>query len=214
MATHSAAAPATGAIQRSGADFSVLRWLAVLWLIVWVPAYWRAWGFSNFAHFCDLGVLLICAGLWLRSSLLLSSQVVGMLIGCAAWCFEVGWQFFAKKGLFGGTEFLLDSHVALWVRFLSFYHVFAPIVAIYAVQKLGYDRRGFRLQIAIAVVALVIGRLCGPAQNLNFAFVDPVFHRSFGPAPLHLLVMLAGITVLVYAPAHLLCLRFLPQRNN
>ena len=39
----------------------VLRWGAALWLIVWVPAYWRTWGAVNFLHFCDIGVILTCA---------------------------------------------------------------------------------------------------------------------------------------------------------
>lgn len=192
----------------------MLRWLALAWVMVWLPAYARVWGWQNFAHFCDVGVFITCLGLWLPSPLLLSSQAVGLTIGCAGWCFEAGWQFMTHRPLFGGTEFLWDSHVALWVRLLSFYHVLAPIVAIYAVQKTGYDPRGFRLQIAIAAALLVIGRVFGPSQNLNFSFVDPVFHRTWGTAPTHLLMVLAGTVILLFLPAHLLFLRILPRRTK
>ena len=35
-----------------------LRWAALVWLLVWIPVYWRTWGPENFLHLCDLAVIL------------------------------------------------------------------------------------------------------------------------------------------------------------
>jgi hypothetical protein len=194
-----------------GVDLKILRWVALAWVAAWTPIYWHEWGWQNFFHFCDAAVFLTCVGLWTRSALLISSQAVNVLVASGAWLFEVGWRLVAGRGLFGGADYLWDAHVALWIRLLTFFHVLVPIVLIYAITKIGYDRRGFALQCAIAAVLLIAGRLMGAQENMNFAFFDPVFHRAFGPAPLHLIVILAGTIVLTYLPAHLLFVRFAPQ---
>jgi hypothetical protein len=44
----------------------------------------------------------------------------------------------------------------------------------------------------------------GPTQNLNYAFADPIFHRAFGPAPVHLVLIFAALVGIIYWPTHLL----------
>ncbi len=195
----------------NGAEFRILRWVALAWVLVWTPIYWHEWGWQNFFHFCDAAVFLTCIGLWTRSALLISSQAVNVLVASGAWLFEVGWRLMAGRGLFGGTDYLWDSHVALWVRLLTFFHVLVPIVLIYAITRVGYDRRGFALQCAIAAVLLIAGGMMGAQENMNFAFADPVFHRALGPAPVHLIAIFAGTIVLTYLPAHILFVRFAPK---
>jgi hypothetical protein len=55
---------------------------------------------------------------------------------------------------------------------------------------------------ALAAAVLVASRALGPAENPNFAFTDPLFGRSWGPALVHLAVMLGGLAV-VYGATHL-----------
>ena len=63
---------------------------------------------------------------------------------------------------------------------------------------MGYDRRAPWLQTGLAAVVLVASRAAGPDVNANFAFTDPLFGRSWGPAPVHLAVILGGLAI-VYA---------------
>src|SRR3989442_1630205 len=70
--------------------FPVLRWFALAWMIVWLPAYARVWGWSSFLHVCDVAVILTCAGLIFDSPLLLSSQAVSSLLGSVGWCGDGG----------------------------------------------------------------------------------------------------------------------------
>jgi hypothetical protein len=68
----------------------------------------------------------------------------------------------------------------------------------------GYDRRGWPLQAAIATSAVVVCRLfTAPAENINFAFVDPIFRRAFEPAPLHIAIVLGGLAGVAYGLTHL-----------
>jgi len=184
-------------------NFHVLRWLALAWLVIWIPAYWRAWGWQNFLHLCDIAVILSCAGMILGSRLLISSQALATLLPGVVWCVDAGWRVFFGHHLVGGTEYLWNPSVPLWVRLLSLFHIGLPILLVAVCARIGYDRRALALQSAITASVIVISRWMGPAANLNSAFVDPVFQRALGPAPIHLTIIFAGTALLFYLPAHL-----------
>jgi len=185
-----------------------LRWLALLWLVVWVPTYWRTWGWPNFVHLCDVAVFLTCAGLWFNNALLLSSQAISSIAVDFVWSLDVLSRLLFAKHLLGGTEYLWDARVALWVRLLSLFHIVWPFLLLWAIFRLGYDRRGWILQTGIAAAVLIASRFFGPSHNYNYAFTDPFFHRVWGPPVVHLAVVLAGLVVLDYLPTHLVLARF------
>ena len=187
--------------------FPVLRWFALAWMIVWLPAYARVWGWSNFLHVCDVAVILTCAGLIFDSPLLLSSQAVSSLLGSVAWCADAGSRLLMGRHLFGGTEYMWDPRYPIGVRLLSLFHVAMPAVLLWALRRTGYDRRALALQAAIAAVLLVTSRLFGPELNLNYSYSDPLLHRAWGPAAAHLAVIWMGMVALLYLPTHLLLAR-------
>jgi hypothetical protein len=191
-----------------------VRWGALLWLAVWLPAYWRAWGLANFLHLCDLAVLFTCAGLWTNSSLLLSSQAVSSIVVDLLWSLDAAWTLLSKHPLIGGTEYLLDPHTALWIRLLSLFHIVLPVLLLWALRQTGYDRRAWDLQTAIALGAFIACRFSSPAANINYAFRDPFWHRQLGPAPVHLALSVLAIAVVVYLPTHLVLLRVYQQRTG
>lgn len=193
---------------RTGKFPAPLRWGSVIWLAVWIPAYWRTWGAVNFLHFCDIAVLLTCAGFIFDSTLLISSQAVASLLVDAMWIADVSWKILFGRYLVGGAEYMFDSHYALWVRLLSLFHVAMPVLLLWAIWRYGYDRRGLLLQLAIAFVAFVASRFTNPLLNMNYAFTDPFFHRQWGPAPAHVLVIFAFMLFVVYLPAHFALIRF------
>jgi hypothetical protein len=94
-------------------------------------------------------------------------------------------------------------------RRVSLFHVVLPVTLVWSIRRVGYDRRAPVLQLGIAVLALLASRAMGPAENLNFAFADPVSGRSWGPAPVHLAVMLAALAV-IYAMTHSVLCRIRP----
>ncbi len=189
-----------------------VRWVSLVWLALWVPSYALYWGWANFLHLCDVAVLLTCIGFARSDVLLLSSQAVSSLIGDLLWCLDSGWRLFAGRHLTGGTEYMWDARFPLWVRLLSLFHVVLPMLLLAALHRAGYDRRALLLQSEIALVLLVASRFLGPARNLNYAFADPIFHRALGPPLVHLTLIFAALSGIIYCPTHLLLARAFPPR--
>ncbi len=181
-----------------------VRWAALLWLLVWIPAYWKFYGPANFLRLCDLAIFLSVAGLWSDGALLLSSQALSSFIPGALWSIDALSRLLFGHHLFGGTEYLFDSRLPLALRLLSCFHLVLPIFLLWAISLTGYDPRALSLQSLVAAVALLASRFTSPAANINFAFRDPLFHRALGPFPLHLLSIFLGFLLLCYLPAHLL----------
>jgi hypothetical protein len=185
-----------------------VRWLAVLWLVVWLPVYWHAWGAGNFLHLCDVAVVLTCIGLWSGNALLLSSQAVSSVVIDALWTMDVAAWLLFRRHFIVGTEYLFDGTTPLWVRLLSLFHIVMPFILLWSLSRLGYDRRGFWLQAAITLPVVIASRFVAPAQNLNFAQTAPFFHRQLGPAPVHLAITYLAVVVGVYLPTHLVLRRW------
>lgn len=190
-----------------------LRWAVLVWLAAWFVIYWQAWGLANFLHLCNLAIILSCVAIWRNNSLLLASQAVSAIFSDVLWDLDVSWQATAGHHLFGGTEYMWNAQYPLWIRLISLYHFVWPILLIWAVKRMGYDRRGLALQSGIGAAAIVAGRLASPALNLNFAFTDPIFHRQIGPAPLHLAVMWIVLVCVIYLPTHLILARFFTRKE-
>ena len=105
-----------------------------------------------------------------------------------------------------------DPQYPLFARLLSLYHVAWPLVLVYGLRRVGYDRRGLPLQGAIAAVTLLASRFTDPALNINFAHAEPFFGRELGPAPIHLAITLAVLVIVVYGGTHCALAATLPSR--
>jgi uncharacterized membrane protein YwaF len=202
------------AAETSRVNFPVLKWIALTWLAIWIPAYWRVWGWRNFLHLCDVAVILSCIGIIFGSRLLISSQVLATLITGILWGLDAGWRGAFHHNLIGGTEYLWDATFPLWVRLLSCFHIALPILLVVLCARVGYDRRALALQSAITLCVMAVSRWMGAAGNMNYAFLDPIFHRTLGPWPIHFVIIFAGTILLFYLPAHLILLQkysYLPE---
>jgi hypothetical protein len=188
-----------------------MRWAGLVWLAVWVPAYAITWGWWNFILLCDIAVILTCVALWRGNSLLLSSQAVSAIVVNLLWTLDLACRVAFGRHLIGGTEYMWDARFPLWVRLLSLFHVFWPVLLVWAVRHVGYDRRGFAFQSALAAVVMVVSRFGDPVKNPNAAFRDPLFGQTWGPVPAHLALMLVVLILVIYWPTHRILLRTMPS---
>jgi hypothetical protein len=189
--------------------FPRLRWLGFAWLVVYLPSYAAAYGFANFLFLCNLGVMLTAVALFWGNRLVLSSQAVAAPVIGIAWALDAGWRVATGHHLYGGTEYMWDPQYPLFTRLLSLYHLAWPVLVVVLVLRAGYDRRAWSLQAGIAAVALVVSRLfTAPAENINYAFRDPLFDHAFAPAALHLAVVFVMLAGVAYGLTHLLLVRF------
>ncbi len=151
---------------------------------------------------CNLSAVLTAWALWRSHVLLLSSQAVGLPLISAVWTVDVLSRLLTGHHLIGGTQYMWDARLPLFTRLLSLYHVAIPLAQVAALRRTGYDRRGYALQCAIALLAVIAGRLCGPQGNINYAFTDPILHRAWGGPITHVALMVAGLTLVVYPLMH------------
>ena len=184
------------------------------WLLVWGISYARVWWWANFLHLCDLAVILTCLGIWRGSSLLISMQALSSIVPALFWDLDFAWRLFSGKHLIGGTEYMWDARFLLGVRLLSLFHVVWPVLLIWALGKVKYDKRALLAQTAFAVVVLVVSRCMWPEANLNFAWRDPFLHQALGPVWLHLLITASALVFFVYLPTHWLLGRLFPAANS
>jgi hypothetical protein len=189
-----------------------LQWLAAAALAVYVPSYAVAYGLANFLVLCNLAVLLAGVGMWTCSRLILSSQAVAILLVGSAWTVDLLSRLLVGRHLLGGgTAYMWEPQWPLFTRLLSLYHVVLPPLLVLVLRRVGYDRRGYWLQSAIAVAGVSLGRLFGPAVNLNQSYVEPVFGRTWGGAATHVAAVVAFLTLLVYPISHAALVRLCPE---
>jgi hypothetical protein len=186
-------------------------WLKVAWtlaVIVWVPFYWRQYGVQNFLFFCDLGNFFIAAALWLESPLLFSWQAVSLLLFQTLFVIDLAGALATGHHVIGGTEYMFDPHIPLAIRLASLFHIVTPILLLWAILRVGYDRRGWKFQTFTAWTVVPINYLWRPQEDVNWAR-GPFFREQHAlPGLLYLLVYLVIVPVAVYYPTHRFLLWF------
>jgi hypothetical protein len=181
-------------------------WLKVgwtAWLLVWAPLYWRQYGAQNFLFFCDIGNVLIGVGLWLESPLIFSWQACGLLLFQTLYTVDFAGALVFDRHVVGGTEYMFDPGLPLLMRGLSLFHVVTPPLLLWAIRKLGYDGRGWKLQTLTAWIVVPINYLWRPQFDVNWAR-GPWFHEQHVvPGAIYLVAYLVVIPAVVYWPTHL-----------
>lgn len=181
-------------------------WLKIawtIWLVVWAPIYYRQYGLQNFLFFCDIGNILICAGLWLESPLIFSWQACGLLIFQTLYMVDLAGSLLLGRSLTGGTEYMFDSGVPLAIRLLSLFHVVTPPLLLWGIWRLGYDARGWKLQTLTAWIVVPINYFWRPQLDVNWAR-GLFFHEQHGmPGWAYLAIYLTTVPLFIYFPTHL-----------
>ena len=180
-------------------------WLKIgwtVWLIVWAPLYWHQYGAQNFLFFCDIGNVLIGIGLWLESPLVFSWTACGLLLFQSLYCIDLAAGLLGLHFI-GGTEYMFDPHLSLSIRLLSLFHVVTPPLLLWAIWKLGYDERGWKLQTLTAWIVVPINFFWRPEQDVNWARGLFFHEQHVIPSGLYLLAYVLLVPLCVYFPTHL-----------
>jgi hypothetical protein len=179
------------------------------WMAVWIPVYWVHSGPENFLWLCDVANFLIGLALWMESPLLISSQAVGVLFVQILWAGDYFGRLILGRHLIGGTEYMFDEAKPLYLRLFSLFHVAMPPLLLWAVKRLGYDRRGWRLQTAITWVLLpATWLLVGPDRNINWVWKPFGKPQDLLSPALYLLALCLLYPLLLYLPTHLVLSRW------
>jgi hypothetical protein len=151
-------------------------WLKVSYtafVAVLVPIYWYYYSPLNFLYFCDVALLLTVPALWLESSYLASMLAVSITLPQLAWQIDfLVFPLFGRHFPIDLTGYMFDPNNPLFLRGLSFFHFWLPILLVWMVWRLGYVPRALFAQIGCCWLVLLLSYLFttdinGPAGNVN-----------------------------------------------
>lgn len=183
-------------------------------MAVLVPVYWVRYGPTNFLYFCDLALFLTLAALWLENRLLAAMAGVGIILPQLVWCTDFVGNCFGVH-LTGMTNYMFDANRSLFLRGLSSFHGWLPLLLLWMIRRLGYDKRAFAWWTVIAILACCVSYafIPGPsvegAKGLTPVNVNYVYGfsderaQTWLPQPVFFVAWLAALTFLVYLPTHL-----------
>ena len=180
---------------------------------VLVPVYLRSYGPTNFLYFCDIALFLTLAGMWLESSLLISMCSIGILLPQTLWLLDFGGQLVGFHGL-GMTAYMFDHNLPLFTRGLSLFHGWLPLLLVWLLARLGYDKRAYPAWTALAAILVLISyfflppagaHLANPNTPVNidyvYGFNDHV-PQHWMNQHLYVVVWIAVLWLVVFLPTH------------
>lgn len=192
---------------------------------VLVPYYWCAYGPTNFLYFCDVSLLMTLVAIWREDALLVSMPAVGILLPQLLWQVDF-LGLLVGLPVTGMTGYMFDPKLTLFTRGLSFFHFWLPLLLLWLLTRVGYDRRAF---LAWTVLAWGLVLVCfflmpappAPADNPNLPVNINYVHGFSGqhsqqvmPPLAYLGLMLIILPVGIYWPTHWFLSRFFPAAGS
>lgn len=188
-------------------------------LAILVPVYWANYGPSNFLYFCDVALLLSLLAVWTEKAIFSSMAAVGILLPQLLWCID-----FVVEGMglhfVGMTSYMFDDSRSLFLRGLSLFHGWLPILLLFLLARLGYDRRAYFAWSLVALVLCLISYFFFPAAgavlpnpqtpvNINYVFgFDDAHPQSWMSPGFYLITWITVLISVAYWPTHLVLKRF------
>jgi hypothetical protein len=183
-------------------------WLKIvytLFVCALVPIYWRQYGPANFLWFSDIALLAMVPALWLENALIASMMAVSITFFETVWNLDFFFRLATGKSLIGLTAYMFDPKIRLFIRGLSFFHIVLPVIVLWAVYHLGYDRRAFLWQTVVALIVLPLSYLISnPHENVNWIYGFGERPQTILPRPVFMILLLLLFPLVVYLPTHLL----------
>ena len=200
----------------------VVKLFLTAFVAVLVPVYLQAYGPTNFLYFCDVALLLALAAAWTERPLLASAPAVGILLPQFLWMMD----FLATAvggRITGMTAYMFSPTIPFFVRSLSFFHFWLPVLLAWLVWRLGYDRRAFWTWTLLAWVLVLVSYAFVPGPpapadnpnlpvNINYVYgMSDERPQTWLPPRAWLGVVLVGLPLFIFLPTHLTLRKFAPR---
>jgi hypothetical protein len=178
-----------------------------------VPIYLDRYGPTNFLYFCDCSLLMTTVGIWLESSLLISMATVGIAAIQTLWMVDFIGHMLGFS-VIGMTSYMFDATTPLYLRGLSLFHAWLPLLLLWLVQRVGYQPLALPAWTILATILLLVSYLFLPAPpappqhplepvNVNLAYGLTDAHPQTAMPPLvYLALLLFGLPLVFYFPTH------------
>jgi hypothetical protein len=150
-----------------------LKLAYTLFVAVLVPVYWHHYTPLNFLYFCDVALLMTVPALWLESGYLASMMALSITLPQLLWQIDfIVFPLCGRHFPMDLTGYMFDPNRSLFLRGLSFFHFWLPILLLWMVWRLGYVRQALIAQIGFCWLILLLSYLFtsdinAPAGNVN-----------------------------------------------
>lgn len=189
--------------------------LGTLFLAVLIPSYLHAYGATNFLWFCDTALIITVSGMWLESPLLISMAAVGILLPQCVWLADFGSNVVGIH-LLGLTNYMFDHQLPIFTRGLSLFHGWLPLLLLWLLTRLGYDKRALWAWTALAAGLGFICYFFTPAAgthltdpnlpiNINYLYgFNDHEPQHWMNQNLYVVLWLSVLWLVAFLPTHLL----------
>lgn len=187
----------------------VSLWIKVIYTLfvaLLVPLYWIEYGPKNFLWGSDIALFATLLAMWTENRLLASMMAVAALLPELLWTVDYFGRLIAgSEALPGlGTRYMFNPDTSLLVRGLSLFHIVLPILLVWMVYRLGYQRKALIYQTLLAWLVLFITYMVtDPSANINWVYGFGREPQTWMPGPLYLVLLMTCIPVFIYLPTHL-----------
>jgi hypothetical protein len=190
-----------------------LKGLYTAFVAVLVPVYLMEYGPTNFLYFCDVALLMTVVAIWREDALWASMAAVGILMPQLLWMVDFLGGLVGMHPV-GMTAYMFDTKYSLFARGLSFFHFWLPILLVYLVWRLGYDRRAFARWMLLAWALLAVCYFCMPAPpapagnpnlpvNINYVYgMSEQEPQTWMPQNAFFALLMVALPLCIYLPTH------------
>lgn len=187
---------------------------ASVFLGLLVPIYWHTYGPTNFLWFCDAALILTVVGMWRENSLLISMCAVGILLPQSLWLADFGGHLLGIR-LLGLTGYMFDARLPLYTRGLSLFHGWLPLLLVWLLVRLGYDKRALSAWSGMAAGLVFVCYLFTPPAgahlsnpnipiNLNYLYgFNDQRPQTWLNQNLYVILWLGVLWLIAFLPTHL-----------
>jgi len=182
-----------------------------LFAVITIAVYAVKYPLGNFLWFSDIALVLTVPALWFESNLLASMMGIGILLPEVFWNVSFFGRLLTGKRLAGLTDYMFDAQKARYLRALSLFHVFLPVLLLWMIARLGYAPKALIAQTVLTWIVLPLTYvITDPEKNINWVFGPGPVQRTRLSAILYLGLLMIAFPVFVYFPTHLLLQALFP----
>jgi hypothetical protein len=182
-------------------------WLKVsytIFVLVLIPVYWMEYGPGNFLWFSDIALFAVGIALWTQSRLLISMMATGVLALEIAWNIDFFFQLITGIELLALTNYMFDESISLFIRGISLFHVFLPVIVIWLLIEWGYNKRAILYQTALTWLVLPLTYwLTAPEDNINWVYGFGEEPQDIFQPEVYLLILMVSFPAIIHLPSHL-----------
>ena len=183
-------------------------WIKVsytLFVVLTAAVYTVKYGLGNFLWFSDIALLATVPALWFESSLIASMMAIGILLPEVFWNVSYFVRLVTGRRLAGLTDYMFDAQLPLYLRALSLFHVFLPVLLLWMITRLGYAKEAWLAQSVLAAIVLPLTYLfTDSAKNINWVHGPGTKQQKLFHPLVYLFLLMIVFSLLIYLPTHLL----------